>query len=120
MRKTRDNAQQEAKKTHKGGRPRKELSITEYLRAYLVKNPAQLHMIARAWLDAIKRGNSQALQELLNRFEGRVVEKHEVENKQSITLVFQPAGQVTEIAPREPKEVVEGEYEVLEERTPAR
>jgi hypothetical protein len=113
MRKTRSNARNEFEKTKKIGRPKKEVSITEYLRAYLVANPAQLHMIARAWLDSIKRGNSQALQELLNRFEGKVIEKHEVENKQSITLVFQPvtrAGVLDEVG----GQVVEGKFKELE------
>jgi hypothetical protein len=61
----------------------------------------------------IKRGNGVALGELLNRLEGKVIERHELEAKLPVTLVFQPvvkrpelpAGEVIDV---EAKEVTEG------------
>lgn len=66
------------------------LNITEAIRAYLTRHPPELQRIVKAFIETIKKGNSQAMVELLNRIDGKVTEKHEIENKQSITLVFKP------------------------------
>lgn len=95
MRKTPLDLEIEAKTRGKPGRPRKILSITENLRNYLIRYPYEMQKLVKALLDlAVKRGNIQAIQEIMNRIDGKVIERHEVENKQSITLVFQPVAHV--------------------------
>ena len=74
------------------GRPRKALSITKELRDYLVKHPETIKQIIRSLLDmVVKRHNVQAMQELLNRIDGKVAEKHELEGVLPVMLVFKPA-----------------------------
>jgi len=78
------------------GRPKGQLSLTDELRRYLQDNPEELKAIVMAFIALLKRGNVQAFQELLNRIDGRVSERHELEAKIPVTLIFQPAPQVIE------------------------
>jgi len=43
----------------------------------------------------LKRGNVQAMDMLLDRLEGKVIERHELEGSLPITLVFQPVARPT-------------------------
>ena len=99
------------------GRPKHSMSITDELRRYLRAHPNEIRELVIAWLKLAKTGNSQALNELLNRLEGKVTERHEFE-AMPVTLVFQPvlAPPVGGIAPPELIEanVIEGEAKVIE------
>jgi len=98
------------------GRPRKQLTITSRLREYLEKHPLELDKIIRAFVATCQRGETQAIRELLDRLEGKVAEKHEIEGQLPIKLVFQPIV-------RETKELegqaIDGEYKVLDEPEPS-
>ena len=72
------------------GRPKESLSLTNYLRQFLKRNPKEVHNVVMALLTAAKTGNIQALQEIFNRIDGKVIERHELEGALPITLVFQP------------------------------
>jgi hypothetical protein len=75
----------------KGGRPRKELSITAGLRDYLVRHPDAMQRVIASLINmAVVGRNIQAIQEIFNRIDGKVIERHELDTKLPITLLFQP------------------------------
>ena len=78
---------------NKGGRPRKELSITSQLREYLIRNPYVIQKLVKALIDqATKYRSLGAQQEILNRIDGKVIEKHEIDGQGlPVMLVFRPA-----------------------------
>jgi len=96
------------------GRPRKELSLSYQLRDWLIKHPEYGHKVIMAWLDMVlKRGNVQALDIMLDRLEGKVIERHELEGALPIMLVFQPVSRADALDV--PTHVVEGESREIPE-----
>jgi hypothetical protein len=76
------------------GRPKGTVSLTDALKGYLTAE--RIGQIVNVWVDmVVKSGNMQALAEMLNRLEGKVVERHELEAKMPVTLVFQPVVKAT-------------------------
>ena len=66
---------------------------------------------------AVDDRNTEAMKELINRIDGKVVEKHEVENKTPVTLVFTPVnlpsgdpGQIITVEPTELSPPVENPF----------
>lgn len=47
--------------------------------------------LAEVLIDKALAGDLEALKEILNRTDGKVVERHEIDNKNPVTLVFKPA-----------------------------
>lgn len=99
-----------------GGRPKGTKSLNDALRGILRKR-GQMDKVAKALFDlAVDCKHFPALQEIFNRIDGKVVEKHEIEGKSSITLIFSPANPAAMVAALEkPKEleeagIVEGEF----------
>jgi len=66
---------------------------------------------------AVDDRNTEAMKELINRIDGKVVEKHEIENKTPVTLVFAPVnlpsgnpGQIITVEPTELSPPVENPF----------
>ena len=72
------------------GRPVGKLSLTTQLKKFLEANPDRVLNVVQALYRAALTGNIQALQEIFNRIDGKVTERHELEAKVPVTLVFQP------------------------------
>ena len=92
------------------GRPIGIISPTEQLKAYLRRAPGEVVAIIEAWIKEGKAGNIQAIKELLDRVDGKVVERHQVEGELPIKLLFVPASQVLE---KQKGQIVEGEVKEL-------
>ena len=76
-----------------GGRPKDSLSLSTYLKQYLKSRPTEVHQIVISLITMAKsggRGAFPAIQEIFNRIDGKVAERHEIEGKLPVTLVFQP------------------------------
>jgi hypothetical protein len=76
-----------------------ELSLTKVLREQLLKldyDSGRVHVnkIVSRLIELAESGSIAAIEAIMNRVDGKVIEKHEIENKNPITLVFRPAGSV--------------------------
>ena len=69
----------------------KPVGLTGRLRKYLADNPMEAEAIVLALIRQGKLGNIQAVKELLDRIDGKVVETHRIEGELPIKLVFGPA-----------------------------
>jgi hypothetical protein len=98
------------------GRPKGTLSLTTQLKAYLADNPLRVRKLIEALYVMAVTGNYQAMAEIFNRVDGRVVEKHEIEGQLPIKLVFKPI--VKETMELE-GQAIDGEYKVLDEPEPS-
>jgi len=68
-----------------------------------------------AWINMIIRnGNPVALKELLDRLEGKVIERHELEAKIPVNLIFTPFPVREQPKLIEARDVVEGEGKLIE------
>ena len=93
---------------NKTGRPRGVISLVEELKKYLRRNPEDVASIIEALVKQGKIGNMTATKEMLERIDGKVVEKHELAGELPIFLQFVPASQVLEIEGEKPKQLEEG------------
>jgi hypothetical protein len=80
------------------GRPPKLLSITGLIKERLDKvdektGKTYAQLVAEKCVELALDGNHEAQKEILNRIDGKVVEKHEVEGHVPVTLIFKPAFQ---------------------------
>ena len=98
------------------GRPKGTFSLTAQLRKFLLDDPNKVRTLLTSLYEmATKHKNIQAAQEIFNRIDGKVIERHEIEGQLPIMLVFTPAqgiekGQPTSKAKELPAvDVVEGE-----------
>jgi hypothetical protein len=84
------------------GRPKGIKYLSEMLRDQLDQIPDKIdgkpntktwrELICDSILKAAVKGNQPALtKELLDRIEGKVTEKHQIENKRPMTIIFEPA-----------------------------
>lgn len=75
------------------GRPKgiPKLSLTQDIVKYFKAHPKEYQAVVLALIASMKRGSFQAILELWNRIDGKVTEKHEIEGKIPVTLVFKPA-----------------------------
>jgi hypothetical protein len=83
------------------GRPPKLISITSQLKEHLCEideatEKTKAEIIVEKLIDLALAGNLEAIKEIMNRVDGKVVERHEIENKTPVTLVFMPA-QTTQV-----------------------
>lgn len=81
------------------GKAKGTVSITAALKRYLRDHPAEVDKVVVALVKHAQSGNAQILKELLDRIDGRVVERHHLEGDLPITLQFVPAGQLISPAP---------------------
>ncbi len=94
------------------GRLPKNLSIVSLIKDLLTENPEDAKAIAKALISMAKREDMRAIEEMLNRVDGKVVETHKIEGELPIRLIFVPANQVIgQIVEGEVKELTEGENE---------
>lgn len=73
-----------------------ELSPTKVLRSRLSEldyDSGRIHVqkIVDKLIQLAETGSIAAIEAIMNRVDGKVVEKHEIENKNPVTLVFKPA-----------------------------
>jgi hypothetical protein len=78
------------------GRPPKLLSITNLIKERLEKidektGKTYAQLIAEKLVELALDGDHEAHKEILNRIDGKVVEKHEIEGHVPVTLIFKPA-----------------------------
>ena len=90
------------------GRPIKNLSLVSLVKERLENHPEEARAIAVALISMAKGKDMRAIEELLNRIDGRVAEKHQIEGSLPIKLLFVPASQVLEIEEEKPKQLEEG------------
>ena len=76
------------------GRGHNTISIVEQLKAYLRRHPEAIEEIVVALVKEGKLGNLVATKEMLDRIDGKVVEKHQIEGELPIKILFVPAQQV--------------------------
>ena len=74
-----------------GGRPIGSVSLVQILRQRLNENPQEAKEIVNAFIDQGKAKDMRAIEELLNRIDGKVAERHKIEAEIPIRLVFVPA-----------------------------
>jgi len=79
---------------NKEGRPTGSISIVEQLKAYLRRHPEAIEDIVVALVKEGKLGNLVATKEMLDRIDGKVVEKHQIEGELPVRIQFVPAQQV--------------------------
>ena len=79
------------------GRPKGTLSLVSLLKQQLLDNPGEAKEIVKAFVEQGKVGDMRAIEELLNRIDGKVIERHKLEAEIPITLLFQPASQLQSI-----------------------
>ena len=73
------------------GRP---VSIVSRLREYLANHPDEVDTIGKQLVELGKKPNLkqlEAIKELMDRIDGKVIERHKVDMEIPITLVFTPA-----------------------------
>lgn len=105
------------KRWHKGqsgnpkGRPLKSSSIVSLVKEHLENHPEDGHSIALALISLAKRKDMRAIEELLNRVDGKVAETHKIDML-PIKLMFVPASQIIE---SKKPEIIEGEVKELSE-----
>ena len=75
------------------GRPIKNLSLVSLVKERLEAHPEEAKAIALALIAMAKSKDMRAIEELLNRIDGKVAEKHQMEGVMSIKLLFIPAQQ---------------------------
>jgi hypothetical protein len=96
------------------GRPIKNLSLVSLVKERLEQHPEDAKAIALALISLGKSKDMRAIEELLNRIDGKVVETHKIEGTLPIRLIFVPAQQLLEeqktkvidVQPTEIKEIV--------------
>ena len=77
---------------NKGGRPKGSLSLVKLLREYLQDNPNEAHDIVTTLVKMGSRGKELgAVREIMDRIDGKVADKHEIEGTIPVQLVFMPA-----------------------------
>jgi len=79
------------------GRPVGSVSILERLKAYLRRHPEDADSIARELVELGKTKNMNqlsAIKEIMDRIDGKVIEKHQIEGELPIKLLFVPAEQI--------------------------
>ncbi len=78
------------------GRPRKDACITSLVKELLEqdagKGKTHAQLIAMAILKESAKGNISAIRELLDRIEGKVVDKHKIEGDVPVTLIREAVG----------------------------
>ena len=84
------------------GREIGKVSIVRELNRRLNDNRTIVDRIIKAWVKECEAGNIQAIQEMLNRLDGKVAEVHKIDSENPVTLIFAPALQ---LATREPEPV---------------
>ena len=90
------------------GRPVGSISLVERLKAYLRRHPEEVEAIVVSLVKQGKIGNITATKELLDRVDGKVVERHLIEGEHPITIQFVPAAQSV-IGTKPVPELTEGE-----------
>jgi hypothetical protein len=101
------------------GRPPKLISITSYLKEHLAevdeatgKNYAEL--VALKLIELAIGGDLEAIREILNRVDGKVIEKHEIDGQIPVTLIFSPAPtSINEVQPLTGTEVETSKIPIL-------
>lgn len=93
------------------GRPKGTLSLTSQLKKYLEADPLRVESLVVALYDMALTGNYQAMNEIFNRVDGKVAERHQLEGQLPIKLVFQPIQAKPELA----GQAIEGDYRVIDE-----
>ena len=88
------------------GRPIGAISVVERLRAYLRRHPEEIEELVIALIKEGRLGNLGATKEIMDRVDGRVVEKHILEGELPITIRFVPAAMVLGNGKRD---VIEGQ-----------
>ena len=91
-----------------GGRPVGTVSLVALLKQQLIDNPKEAEDIVKAFVKEGKAGDMRAIEELLNRIDGKVIERHKLEAEIPITLRFLPAALLVDQA-------IEGEYKEIKE-----
>jgi hypothetical protein len=78
------------------GRPPKLVSITSYLKKDLATidektGKTYAEIVAQKLIDLALGGDLEAIKEILNRIDGKVLDKHEIDANIPVTLIFTPA-----------------------------
>jgi len=96
------------------GRPVGSVSLVERLKAYLRRHPEEVENIVKTLVKEGKMGNMVATKEMLDRIDGRVVERHKLEAELPVKLLFVPAQELLNSA-QNPDEAIQDEQDgVLE------
>ena len=85
------NFLREVRKVDALGRQTGKVSLTRELNRYLLDNTHIIPKIIKAWIKECEGGNIQALQEMINRIDGKVAEIHKIDAENPVTLIFAPA-----------------------------
>lgn len=96
------------------GRVVKNVSIVKAVIRRLENNPEEIDDIAQALINMAKKTSLTqlgAIQEMMNRVDGKVAETHKIEGELPIRLIFMPATQFLqgEIVEGQARELIEGE-----------
>lgn len=95
---------------HPQGRPPKNLSLVSLIKERLENYPEDAKSIALAVISLAKGKDMRAIEELLNRIDGKVREVHKFEGEMPVQILFVPAAQ---ILTREKGQIIEGEAREL-------
>ena len=72
------------------GRPPNVRYLSEALNELLRANPQEAKTIILAAIESAKKGNVEALRELWNRAEGKVLDTHKFEGDVPVNIIFKP------------------------------
>lgn len=97
---------------HPQGRPPKNLSLVSLIKERLENYPEDAKTIALAVISLAKGKDMRAIEELLNRIDGKVAERHKIEGEMPVQILFVPAAQ---ILTKEKGRIIEGESRMLED-----
>jgi len=95
--------------TDPNGNPMGAIQLKRFLEKVLssydkVRGKFNAEILAEVLFDmAVADRNTQAIQEIFNRIDGRVIERHEVEQRIPVTIVFKPAPEAQQLpSPTQP------------------
>jgi hypothetical protein len=86
-----DNAWEPGQSGNPTGIREPKLSLSNELKKHLRRHPEDVRAILLALIAQAKRGNMVATKEILDRIDGKVAEKHQIEGEMPIKLLFVPA-----------------------------
>ena len=95
------------------GRPPSKVSVVQRLKERLIEHPEEVDQIVVSLIKQAKLGNMIAAKEILDRIDGRVVERHKLEGELPITLQFVPASALLASSSVSVEEIEATSFEVL-------
>ena len=87
------------------GRPVKNLSIVSLIKERLESHPEEAETIALALINLAKDKNLWAIESVMNRIDGKVIEQHRIEGELPVRIEFIPA----HILLNKDRDVIEGQ-----------